>query len=643
MLVALVLTVLVTIIALVIDLSLVRQNRQADKSATDFAAAAGIRSLDNGAGLVQVWKGICVARDYLVSNNSELASLTFADATWNPAPLGADPCELPVLPPTICAAPGTWGTYRGIADGGRIRVTIQNGYDLTSSGFPEDADEYSGDSSGDPCDYLAVIIEESEDAAFGGIVGSDGHTSTIRSVARLVRSGDPVSTAALVLLERTECNALQIEGGSGANVFVAGLGPDPGIIHADSLGNGSTCSSSSTIFDVNGASTPVIVAGRSQTPVGSEAAGQIRSVALSDAPGANTAYVAAAPPRVCAQILATDCVGANGGGPPTANDLVGRGPADERYRTHIISLRDEANTRFGWNAAAANAAGFTEVSGAGCSAPIPAAATKIWVNCDPFDGNGKVFGVNVQEVVVNGRLVVTSGVLQVASPTKFYVKGTTSASDYGIYLNGPGSIRVNDGTSVNCTARHIANSSAVSRMVLGNGRLVVNGGPGSTLRLCQTVVLLADSNASGCPIPTSDGVAPYDNSCRGNIRVGGQASVDWSAPNVNDVSAPTSAQLANFEDLALWSETKACAQGEPGCQDNHQHNVAGQGNLTMAGIFFTPNAAPFRVAGNGFQNTTDAQFFTRRLQVAGQGQFRMSPQPQNAIGIPVLGGYTLVR
>ena len=38
-----------------------------------------------------------------------------------------------------------------------------------------------------------------------------------------------------------------------------------------------------------------------------------------------------------------------------------------------------------------------------------------------------------------------------------------------------------------------------------------------------------------------------------------------------------------------------------------------------------------------------AQFITRRLEVAGNGTLLMRPESQNAVQIPVIGGFGLVR
>lgn len=629
---ALLITALFVIVALVVDLGFVRQNRQADKSAADFAVSAGIRSMDGGNGRIDVWGGICTAVDYLKANRPELSSLT---------PVGPDPCP----PATIeyCVnSPTDWRSYVGLADGGDVRVTVAAGYDLSASGFAEDADEYSGDLGDDPCEHLAVIIEQRQEPFFGGVAGSSGWETTMRSVARLDVGTEGESVAALVLLERTGCKALEIEG-SNARVFVRGVEAAPGLIHADS--DGSTCGSTERIIDVetNGAAVPSVVAGVAEDPdppATDPLPGQILSVALRLNPGSESTLVASDPRnKVCAQVTAADCLTKNpaSGALPTANELVRRSPVDRLYLTHIRGLEAVASDYFDLTADQAVAAtlddGVTPLFGAVYSdnsllavpcatMPPSVSSSNVWTDCTTvadvdrtFTGSGLV--VIAASMTNNNRNVTFPNVAQL------FIEGS---------VNSAGNILVNHGGFATCADRYDDDDDdlvfARTEMVIG-GSLVTTGG---TLRMCQTTLLMSNNEANDCPIPTAAGTAPIDNSCIGKIDVtGGSTELDWSAPNANDVTSPTDDELEDFEDLAFWTETSS------------GHKVEGQGGITMAGIFVTPNAAPFRIAGNGTKDTTDAQFFTRRLQVGGQGTLEMSPQPQNAAPIKVIGGYTLVR
>lgn len=639
--VALLVTALFLIAALVIDLSVVRQNRQSDKSATDFAAAAGIRGMDDGSGQIDTWGGICTALDYLKANRPELSSLTAVDASDNP--ITPDPCIAPLT--EYCVnSPADWREYVGLADGGDIRVTIAGGYDLSASGFSEDADAYAGDEGDDPCEHLAVIIDQRQDPFFGDVAGSVGWETTMRSVARLDVGTQGGSTAALVVLERTACKALEIEG-SNASISVLGNVDRPGIIHADS--DGSTCSGSERILSVAaGVATPSIKALMAETPSGGEQPGIITSVALTGDPpsGTESSLVASNPPtKVCAQVTASDCTGSTGG-LPTENDFVGRAPADDRYLTHIRTLRDAAQDDFDLSASQAIAAfGSANVfsdshpdAANRCDqlpeAPTAITLTNVWTDCTNVGERDRTF-TGMGTVVIAAALTNDNFALAFNNPARLYIEGTINQSG--------GNILINHGGESSCTARYSSEFGARTKMVVG-GSLITSGG---TLRMCQTTVLMSDDSDPSCEIPLSSGTLVSDgtNTCIGRIETTGQSQIDWSAPNVNNATQPSVGELEHFEDLAFWTETSGVVPNPDNPGEAPINKLQGVGGITLTGIFFTPNAKPFRIAGNGVKNTDDAQFFTRRLQVAGQGHLTMKPDPANALQIKVLGGYTLVR
>jgi hypothetical protein len=265
-----------------------------------------------------------------------------------------------------------------------------------------------------------------------------------------------------------------------------------------------------------------------------------------------------------------------------------------------------------------------------------------------FNGNGKTFTATVDEVVIDGPVGVTGNgnTLRFDEPTKLYIKGSTTGP--AVLFTGTGNaIRVNDNATTDgddegdfvCDDRQDADPNAQTKVVIGNGNIQAEGGSGKILRMCQSTVFMMDNTAGGCPLPTFDGREPYTNACRGRIRVAGSNKLDWSAPNRNTVTSPTRAELDELEDLAFWTETQS-----PGpCGATQCSTIEGSGGVRLSGIFFTPNADPFRVGGGGAYDIEDAQFITRRLEVAGNGTLLMRPESQNAIQIPVIGGFGLVR
>lgn len=663
---ALLLTALMVILALVIDLGFVRNNRQIDKSATDFAAAAGIRALDSGSGTVLPWLGICEARDFLIANNDELDGMTstFADGAGGVVRNAAgdpvsDPCASPPTTPCSDSATATWGVLTGSADGGRITVEIRSGYLLgaASSGFAEDDGPYAGDSA-DACEQLAVIIEESEPPKFGGVAASSGHTTTIRSVARLELSTGPGGTPGLLLLERTRCEVVEIQGNDTVDppiLISGGFNEASGLIHADSNGTGSNCDATDGhIFEVNtNASYPRIIARKGTSA--SSAAGQLSTTALW-AGGSSPFVTSGSPNEVCAQDTYSDCAvppptpTSITGSAPIGRALVTRSPVDKRYLEPVKTLRQRADEYFAWTTASPPPAssGFVVRP---CSSTGPFTEAKIWIDCGEtgtFSGKGKTFLSGVDEVVVNGRVEVdgSGSVLELVNPRAIYIRGSGTSSGMrlaggagnAILINRDGFTDVNSDGSI-CDERSgtAADRSERTKLVIGAGQLVVEGSS-KTMRMCQTTVFMMDNTAGACPLPDAavhPGNPPISSDvCRGQVQVAGQGIVDWTAPNVNLVSAPSQTELQELEDLALWTETRGASS---------LSRIEGTGKITLSGVFFAPNADPFRIAGQGGYNTVNAQMVSRRLEIGGGGRLHMSPDPQNAVPLPTIGGFVLVR
>lgn len=136
-----------------------------------------------------------------------------------------------------------------------------------------------------------------------------------------------------------------------------------------------------------------------------------------------------------------------------------------------------------------------------------------------------------------------------------------------------------------------ASANGDAYVYLRSGRL--SKGSQSSLRLPRTFVYLAS----------------------GRVDFGaGTGVLDWSAP----LAGP-------FEDLALWSESA------------QQHEVGGQATLSLVGVFFTPNADPFRYSGQGDQVSTKAQFIAYRVEATGQGALLLEPDGERMLLIPYLG------
>ncbi len=586
--------VLLVIAALVVDLGMVRLDRTSNKLATDAAATGGMEAaLDDGE--MYPYVGACSALDYLRSNHSELADLSVTWQTGAGGTVTGDPCAAGAAERTATCQPGnpsTYASFTGTTAGGRISVEVDGGYTLPDPRFTETGSATSDLGEGTGCDQVAVIVTESRTPGFGRLVTDGNLASTVRSVGRMSPESTRRVAVALLLLERTDCKVVEIEGAAGARVRVRGINKRPGQIHSDSLGSGPSCSSSSKVFDGNFAER--IYAERSE--IAPTRPGVITTVALSGAPGAVPSNASDPAPQVVAQD------GAVAGGA-----LIGRGLIDASYRAPAQATSLEAQARWAWTPTQANGAGFTVV---GCS-PTAAQrlAQKVFVNCANFTTAGEFTGT---EFVFNGNVSSQSAF---PNATRMYIKGNLTVTT---------PFQTNHGAAgYTCADRFASNRFASARMVVG-GVIDASGG---VLRLCQTAVIMANST---CSVPTVDGLPPYSPTGCSYLSVTGTAQVDWTAPNVTS-SPPTRAQLDNLEGLALWTESLT------------GNKVEGNGTVGITGVVFAPNAAPFRIAGGGTKNMEKAQMIVRRLQVGGGGTLTLRPLPADVVAFPIEAIPSLVR
>jgi hypothetical protein len=111
---------------------------------------------------------------------------------------------------------------------------------------------------------------------------------------------------------------------------------------------------------------------------------------------------------------------------------------------------------------------------------------------------------------------------------------------------------------------------------------------------------------------------------------GGSGALLMTTPLADDPGCTTdSCRNRHFRRLVLWSE---------GTQD---HTIGGQSALVLRGVLFTPNAHSV-FSGQAGQNQADAQFWTKSLDVGGQGTLVMAADPEASVARPLLG-VSLIR
>jgi len=462
---------------------------------------------------------------------------------------------------------------------------------------PDDHDLMAGqpintDIDGAECQRLGVSVERTRDFTFGRVIGFAAGTPESSSVARIaVRPGEG-ELVPLLVLEPFGCNALMASG-QGA-VTVSFFEDVPGIIAVDSDGsktsNPNTCGSPNRYtIDANNNSLNWIRA--IPTPDGIPSV--ILSYALSGAPGAN-------PAKSYEEADVTSPGDATSDAPETWRRLYPRPTSTERRIT-----RAPIDWRYNCKPSYLPYLGVIEV--AGCTGSDPA---HIDILRSQYSGVGSPPGLwsrwtdfypcTVDKDTWPSDVIVESGNWWVdCSP--FIVNGGPDISPPDP-TNPPRKVFFNDGDVVfqggmdlrSFGELHINSSPSNDHIVVLRSGDLVKGGQ-STLTMIQTFVYIES----------------------GRVDLGGGAGADsliWTAP-----------LDGNFEDLALWAEAQLVFQ------------IGGQAGNTLEGTFFTPLADPFTFTGQGGQFQTAAQFLTRRLEVKGQGELRMTPDPDRSTRLPIRG------
>jgi Flp pilus assembly protein TadG len=624
LLVALMMTMLLVIAAMVLDFGVVRLDRQQARSQADAAALAGIAAGDAGTGQVYTFRAVCGALSYLKAHGP-LTGLP--DDFCAPASLAAN---MAVTCTNLATSHARY-EQQVTTDETTFRVVIESPYVTTEGGWSDEAlASVSADqSTTGGCDQLGVQVFESRKPGLGSLATSGDLKFGVRSAARAMIGGDDSLAPALILLERSACSALTVgSAGAGAGTFVAvkGSGGTPGSIHLDSTATGAGCGSGSNQQLIQGKQDDGVVAYGSTSPSGTP--GVITSVASSN--GVSDGVVSDALSKVYGT-TATSGTGAVKN-PVQGRDLVGRTPVDTRYRTAVRTAISQAASVWGvptgWTVADCN------------PSAAQLAATRLWIECTGNAGislNNKTIAAG--EVYFNG--FIKNGTVAMPNATRVYVSNTTGTgapiNAAAINLsNGSGfCVRGSCGTG---GSDHCAGGAAAgrARVFVRQGSVDASGG---TLRLCNTTMVLLGSNTvNGC-VPPTDGAAPTSTPCTGTsgnsqVSVTGQTDVDWTAPNQYAGAIPAADRptaWSNFEDLAMWSESAGL------------YKFSGGGGMSTVGVYMIPNGSPVNVGGGSSQSLTNAQYIARTFSVSGGGTLSLVTDPRNAVTIPAITGYVLVR
>lgn len=624
-LVALSVVALTVAAALVLDFGIIRMDRQLDKLAADDAVAAGLNAADSrDTGDVFNSRGVCAALDFLKANRPELA--------------GLPPCTVNAAQKCSAATPASYsGT---VAASGRtfqvwIAMPYRVGSTLGGGVFPEEslgtlaAD--TGDSTQAGCDQLAVVVQQTNKVGLARILSKDHLVTRVRSVGRVVSVPGQLPPA-LLLLARHRCSVLSVgSAGSPSQIRVMGAGSVPGTIHSDSDATGSDCGSGSNQQLFQGKQTDGIVAyGAAGAP------GTVSSVATMNGVPSSTVYDSTYNVH---GTTATTSADAGTSSPVVGRKLVTRKIVDTRYANGVRAAIGSASPLWSLNPAAPGP-GWTRVGCTPTAAELSSATSGLYVDCPSNSGITLTGTVNARSVFLNGFL--KGGALSMPNATAVYVNNTASSgyplSTSAVSLSGTGdclAVRSSSCSATPAAQCSSATSSGRAQLFVRQGTLGQNGG---VLRLCNTTVYeLGGQTTTGCvPADNLGTNGPSSTPCAGSSG-NGQLVVnggvqDWTAPNQAGSLAPLTraarqALWDSGEDLALWTESY-------GGSSSGGYSLGGGGALRVTGIFITPNAAPFTLAGSSSQTLSNAQFVAASFVVKGGSTLTMTVDPDNTVPLP---------
>lgn len=575
LLVAVMMAVFLMILALVADLAMLRMDRRTDRLAADAAVTAGVAGLDPFRGS-DAATACSIAWAYLMLN--------IPDEGPTPTPpncsvfaVACDPANARTA--TAAVGPYTFEIVQPVPDGHAF---------MAGQALNPDID-------GGACQRLGIGIKRVRDYAFATVAGFNSGETTVSAVARIGAGLGAGELVPLLVLEPIACNALFTSGQG--KITVSYFEDTPGIIVVDSDASKTTnpnrCSANSWSIDSKGTQNGWIRA----IPVPGQAiSSAILSYALSGATGANAAS-AYDPGDLTSAVDPSDISDPTEPSiswfrlfpePFPASRRITRAPIDWRYNCNV-SYTDYDR----------DGPGSGGVPVMGC----PEAATR-----SPYIDNLRAMYGDASDVGLTppGAFlrwtdahdcsyqpsdpdVDVSGNWWIDCPGGFTVNNNVTFSGGSIVADGPidvlgGSLTINAG------------SARDEVVYIRSGRLYKVAQ--ASISMTQTFVYLGD------------GWIDFG---------GGSGSLTWTAP----IGGTTNTLASRFEDLALWSESREV------------HQLGGQAGNQLEGTLFTPNADPFVLTGQAGQFQTAAQFLTRRLEVGGQGEVTMHPDPDRITLIPV--------
>jgi Flp pilus assembly protein TadG len=479
---------------------------------------------------------------------------------------------------TVCSPPNALAQARPTITSGSYTVSVH--FPVPDSELADARFTGPGLNDGTPCQRMRVIVTSGEPVFFGGVVGAHGLSAT-RSATVHAGTGTQKKVPALWLLDPYGCVSLKASGGSRLSVGVTTPSTIPGIIAIDS--DGTDCNSNQTTVSASGNNTVVQAVPASGTPAGELSLFALETgAATCSAPACDAGDVAAG--RLIPQ-------------PVSAGERATRAPVDWRY-----------NCKSGYPA-------FHGIAIANCGAATPPyidnLKTTVGASGNPsptyqrWTTTGHSCNPSGTTTVTGNWWVDCSGGLSIGNGTTVTFSGGNVVFDGGLSMTG-GALNFNSSNpaptlTASCRPPNVT-TPCINTSSSGAALVYVRAG---------------DWNITG-GVLNANHVAVYQ--AAGYLKVAGGAPPIWHAPTEGP-----------FASLALWSE-----------QTSNKFQMNGGAGVQLSGVFFTPEATPFSLAGGGNWGQLDAQFISYQLAVSGGGSLAITPDPVNFISLPPRAG-VLIR
>ena len=634
---ALLLVALLTMVAIVLDLAALRQDRRQQRLAADSAVTgAGLSLQRTAAGRLAACED---AWSYAAQNLGFGAPVPASPCT--PYAAASDCDKTNPAAATVPFVEGTMGTYAVTITTPVLDTDPLMNADAAGGDRPQAANTNTGinDSDGEPCTRIGVRIASTRNTTFARVVGIDNHRTNAHSVARAaVDEGDLRPN--LVVLEPHGCDAMKASGTPAIEVVGTPVLRGGIVIVSD----GATCTGgpNSVVLDVGTGGSPGHVTAAVNGDIylragGGACVGKACKPDQLDPPG-------------CWNVdpLLTTCKGYSPA-PLPLTATINRSRIDYLF-----------NCRSGYTTAAGN---YTNVTIDGATMAACPNATDDYVNV-LYNEVVTLNGLRpTSPTVIGANPAVSCPVLvsPVPGPVEFrcaFPNNVNLVVDGDAWFRqsslSPGSIVVNgnavfDGDLTFGTGNQleVAGNSffAGDLVVTGGGVVRLHGKPGIYPATCQAADFKANITAcvkqsgytAGSPSAGTafsffmgdvdqnggtidiDRVMVYGGPASEFDRAGG-GSLTWTPPSSG--SGP-------FTKLSFWSDSTGT------------HRMGGGGDLTVDGIYFAPQAI-FELGGVSPTIPQDAQFWALKLHAGGTSVFRMTPDP-DIISIPLGPVVRLIR